>query len=108
MNEKEAEYKKTKGTTYMKRDDFKQLAAQLRVKNQQFKKMKKTLDEIRSELTVLTRTENILKSRADNIEELMANMEKEKGIQGYSKMEDKLEDISKNKEKLDNQKDQTL
>lgn len=70
--------------------------------------MKKTLDEIRQELTVLTRTESILKSRADNIEELMANMEKEKGIQGYSKMEDKLEDISKNKEKLDNQKDQTL
>ena len=33
MNEKESEYKKTKGTTYMKRDDFKQLAAQLRVKN---------------------------------------------------------------------------
>ena len=57
MSEKENEYKKTKGTTYMKRDDFKQLAAQLRVKNQQFKKMKKTLDEIRSELTVLTRTE---------------------------------------------------
>lgn len=40
----------------MKRDDFRQYAANLRVKNNQFKVMKKTLDEIKAEVTVLDRT----------------------------------------------------
>lgn len=33
MQEKEENYSKTKGTKYMKRDDFRQYAANLRVKN---------------------------------------------------------------------------
>lgn len=37
MNDKEAEYTRIKGGKYMKRDDFKQYAANLKVKNAQFK-----------------------------------------------------------------------
>jgi hypothetical protein len=33
--------------------------------------MKKVLGEIKAEVTVLLRTENILKSRADNLDEFM-------------------------------------
>jgi hypothetical protein len=33
--------------------------------------MKKVLTEIKAEVTVLMRTENILKSRADNLDEFM-------------------------------------
>ena len=33
MNDKEAEYARTRGGKYMKRDDFKQYAANLRGKN---------------------------------------------------------------------------
>jgi len=40
----------------MKKDDFRQYAAQLRVKNNEFKTMKKNLEEIRAEVTVLDRT----------------------------------------------------
>lgn len=40
MQDKEAEYARVKGGKYMKRDDFKQYAANLRGKNAQYKKMK--------------------------------------------------------------------
>mmetsp|Transcript_1385 Transcript_1385/g.1826 ORF Transcript_1385/g.1826 Transcript_1385/m.1826 type:complete len:268 (-) Transcript_1385:771-1574(-) len=53
MADKETEYAKTKGGKYMKRDDFRQYAANLRGKNNQYKQMKKVLGEIKSEVTVL-------------------------------------------------------
>jgi len=57
MNDKEAEYSRTRGGKYMKRDDFKQYAANLRGKNATYKQMKKVLTEIKAEVTVLSRTE---------------------------------------------------
>ena len=88
MNDKEAEYAKTRGGKYMKRDDFKQYAANLRGKNAQYKQMKKVLGEIKAEVTVLLRTENILKSRADNLDDFMKGLEKQAGITGYTKVQD--------------------
>lgn len=84
MNDKEDTYAKEKGSKYMKRDDFKQYAANLRVKNNQFKGMKKILDEIKSEVTVLDRTQQILKSRAENVDEVMREIERKQGIAGFS------------------------
>lgn len=46
--------------------------------------MKKSLDEVKSEVTVLDRTKQILKERAGDIDDLMKDMEKKKGISGYS------------------------
>jgi intraflagellar transport protein 81 len=108
MNDKEAEYAKSKGGKYMKRDDFKQYAANLRGKNAQFKQMKKVLGEIKAEVTVLSRTESILMNRADNLEDFMKQLEKQKGISGYTNVQDQLQKVSENKEFLDNRKDQTL
>ena len=53
MSDKETEYARTKGGKYMKRDDFRQYAANLRGKNTQYKQMKKQMSEIKSEVTVL-------------------------------------------------------
>ena len=64
----------------MKRDDFRQYAANLRVKNNQFKEMKKALDEIKSEVTVLDRTKSILKEKAGDVDEFLRDLEKKKGI----------------------------
>lgn len=50
--------------------------------------MKKTLDEIKAEVTVLTRTKQILKDRAGDVDDFLADLEKKKGIQGYSQVED--------------------
>ena len=66
MRDKEETYAKNKGGKYMGRDSFKQYAANLRVKNANFKVMKKVLDEIKAEVVVLKRTEQILKQRTDN------------------------------------------
>lgn len=80
MADKESEYARTKGGKYMKRDDFRQYAANLRGKNTQYKQMKKVLTEIKSEVTVLNRTKKILESRAEDLGEFMKDLEKKQGI----------------------------
>lgn len=62
--------------------------------------MKKVLGEIKAEVNVLSRTENILKSRTENLEDLMKKIEKEKGIVGYSKAEEEIKKISEDHENL--------
>ncbi len=108
LRDKEEQYAKVKGSKYMKRDDFRQYAANLRVKNNQFKSMKKVLDEIKSEVTILDRTKQILKERAGDVDEFLRDLEKKKGIQGYSQVEDQIQGVSELKEKLDNVKSQSL
>lgn len=104
LSEKEAEYARTKGGKYMKRDDFRQYAANLRGKNNEYKQLKKVLQEIKSEVTVLNRTKKLLESRADDLGEFMKNLERSKGIEGYSSIEDKIQGVSNQKEFLDDQK----
>ena len=108
MADKEAQYVKTKGTKYMKRDDFKQYAASLRGKNQKYKKMKKQLEEIRSELAVLSRTEQILKNKADMTDDLMRKLEEQKGIAGYGKIQDDMERVAKDRQEIDKMKEGSL
>lgn len=108
LRDKEEQYEKAKGQKYMKKDDFRQYAANLRVKNNQFKSMKKQLDEIKAEVTVLDRTKQILKEKAGDAEEFLHQLEKSKGIQGYSQVEDQIQGVSELKEKLDNAKSQSM
>jgi len=108
MADKESEYSRAKGGKYMKRDDFRQYAANLRGKNTQYKQMKKVLGEIKSEVTVLTRTRSILESRAEDLGDFMKNLERKQGISGYADIEDKIQGVSNQKELLDNAKDETL
>ena len=108
MHQKEEGYAKQKGSKYMKRDDFRQYAANLRVKNTQYKTIVKQLDEVKSEVSVLFRTQTILKSRAENVDEFMADLEKKKGIVGYSKIDEQIQGVSEVKEQLDNAKSQSL
>jgi hypothetical protein len=42
--------------------------------------MKKALDEIKSEVTVLDRTKAILKEKAGDVDEFLRDLEKKKGI----------------------------
>ncbi len=108
MADKETEYAKTKGGKYMKRDDFRQYAANLRGKNNQYKQMKKVLGEIKSEVTVLQRTKKILQSRAEDLDGFMKDLERQRGIQGYTNIEGEIHGVSNQQEKLNNEKDQTL
>ena len=108
LQDKESEYARTKGGKYMKRDDFRQYASNLRGKNNDYKQLKKVLTEIKSEVTVLNRTKKILESRAEDLGEFMKNLERSKGIEGYANIEDKIQGVSNMKEVLDNQKDLSL
>lgn len=86
MTAKEQEYAKAHGGNYMKRDDFKQFAANLRVKNNQYRQMKKVLGEIKAEVNVLSRTETILKSRTTNLDQFNKSLEQNAGVAGFSKV----------------------
>ena len=70
--------------------------------------MKKELEEIRQELNVLSRTDQILKSRAGDLDSFMKNLERKKGISGYTKVEARMEDVAKAKHDLDLAKDKNL
>lgn len=97
-----------KGTKYMKRDDFRDFAMKLREKNKKYKVMKRELEEIRSELNILSRTEDLLKSRAGDIDDFLRNLERQKGIQGYTDIYSKEVDIAKQKKNLDMAKEKTM
>mmetsp|Transcript_55408 Transcript_55408/g.96848 ORF Transcript_55408/g.96848 Transcript_55408/m.96848 type:complete len:675 (-) Transcript_55408:88-2112(-) len=60
---KEREYEQMKGHKFMKRDEFKNYAASLRDKSAKFKKLKAELSDLRHEVAVLTRTEQILQAK---------------------------------------------
>lgn len=70
--------------------------------------MKKQLDEIKAEVTVLDRTKHILKEKAGDVDDLMKDLEKKKGITGFSAVEDQIQGVSELKEKLDNAKSQSM
>lgn len=56
--------------------------SELQEKTQAYKQLKQTLHASRAELAVLVRTEEILRSRDDNLADLIQNMEQEKGEWG--------------------------
>mmetsp|Transcript_34459 Transcript_34459/g.93387 ORF Transcript_34459/g.93387 Transcript_34459/m.93387 type:complete len:673 (-) Transcript_34459:76-2094(-) len=60
---KEREYEQMKGHKFMKRDEFKNYAASLRDKSAKFKRLKAELGELRHEVAVLLRTEQILHAK---------------------------------------------
>jgi intraflagellar transport protein 81 len=49
-----------------------------------------------------------LKSRAGNVDEFLRDLEKKKGITGYSSVEDQIQGVSELKEQLDNNKSQSM
>ena len=89
----------------MKRDDFKQYAANLRSKNAQYKSTKRLLNEYKNECKVLANTKRILESQAEDLGEFMQNLEKSKGIEGYTGIENQIQGVSSKKEEYDNMKD---
>ena len=70
--------------------------------------MMKQLDEVKAECTVLNRTVQILKSRAGNVDEFMKELEKKRGVHGYTSVEEQIQGVSELKEQLDNNKSASL
>jgi intraflagellar transport protein 81 len=73
-----------------------------------YKRKKAELSEISAEQGILQRTEQILRSRDEHIEEFLAELEKKKGVAGFHTAQDNLEKVSERKEVLDEEKGKTL
>ena len=99
---------KMAGGQRMSNVDFKKYAVNIREKATKYKRYKAKLAVIHSESVVLNRTEAILKSRCDNLEEVMANIERSKGVEGYTSTQNTLEVISNATAALNSTKGKTL
>lgn len=108
IEDKDAVLCEMSGPKFMKREEFKQYATQLRSKTNKYKSLKLELTQLQSESVVLNRTEQILKARDENVSEFMAAREQEKGVAGYQKTEKELAEISQKKTSTDREKGQTL
>lgn len=95
LNMKEREYEQMKGHKFMKRDEFKKYAESLREKSGKFKRLKTELSELRAEVAVVRRTEELLQA-------------KDPTPKGMREAEAKLEKASVEKSKVDSAKGKTL
>ena len=105
---KDQALEKLRGPGYKSKDDFKKYANNLREKTNQYKKMKDELKEIAGEISVLARTEAILKAKKDNVDFELKKIETDKGILGATNLQNKLEEISEKKGEIDEKKGRTL
>jgi intraflagellar transport protein 81 len=108
LEEKESKMSEISGSKFMKRDEFKDYANKLRNKTNVYKQKKQIISEITAETVVLSRTEQILRSRATNMDEFIAKQEAKRGVVGYSDAQNTLESISAAKAQTDAIKGKTL
>lgn len=80
----EAKLSELSGPKFMRRDEFKNYANELRIKTKQYKEMKQELAALRAETVVLQRTEQILRSRDSNLKEYLEQLEAKRGVSGYT------------------------
>ncbi|CAH1781188.1 unnamed protein product [Owenia fusiformis] len=108
IEEKRKTVKDSDGGEVLKGDDFKRYVNKLRGKSTIYKKKRQELAELRAEHGVLTRTEEILKSRDDQINDHLAAIESKKGVSGFRDTKEELEKVSTLKSELDEMKGKTL
>ena len=83
-------------------------AQALRVKKATFEQLKSQLKDIRNEITIVTRTEQLLKGKADDEMKIMMAIEREHGIEGFGEYKEALEQVSSMKQDIDLKKGTTL
>lgn len=83
-------------------------AGKLREKTNEYKALKQQLADIRQETVVLARTEQLLKNRAENLDQFLEDLEARRGVSGYTGVQANLEKVSKAKAQIDSTKGKTL
>ena len=97
------------GATYfLTREEFKKFGAQLREKTHVYKDLKAELSTLRAESVTLHRTEQILRSKVENVDAVLESLEKKRGVLGYRETKDKLERTAEATAEIDVQKEKTL
>lgn len=98
----------TEGGEVLREEEFKKFVAKLRFSNNTYKEKKNALSALKAEYGVLARTEEILKSRDENLQDLLVTLEQKKGVHGYRETQENLEHVSTAKSGLDEQKENVL
>ncbi|KXJ17310.1 intraflagellar transport protein 81 homolog [Exaiptasia diaphana] len=100
--------KDSEGAEVLKGDEFKRYVNKLRGKSTVYKKKRQELAELRAEYGVLSRSEEILKSKYDDLSSHLSTLENKQGVSGYHDTQEELEKVSAVKSDLDEQKGKTL
>nr|XP_054771466.1 intraflagellar transport protein 81 homolog [Lytechinus pictus]XP_054771500.1 intraflagellar transport protein 81 homolog isoform X1 [Lytechinus pictus] len=108
LTEKRESAKNLEGEEVLKGDEFKRYVNKLRGKSTDYKRKRQELAELRAELGVLSRTEEILKQRDEQIQHRLSKLEAKKGVAGYHDTQEELEKVSTIKSELDDVKGRTL
>jgi chromosome segregation ATPase len=69
------------GKGKMRKQDLKEYGAIVKKKIDEYKKMREELSQLRGELVVLQRTEQLLKGRDKNLDDFLSELERKKGIE---------------------------
>ncbi len=108
LQEKREQLKEFDGGEILREEEFKRYVAKLRIINNAYKKKKAELGALKAECGVVTRTEEVLRSRDENVEELVKIIEEKKGVHGYKQTQNAIEVVSVAKNELDEQKSEIL
>lgn len=107
-NELIEELKSFEGKKVPTKEEFELFKVEVMNTANKCRDMKQELSNIKGEIAILNRTEDILKSRDSNLEELVKDLEKKLGIIGFRDVQKDLEDVSAAKGSIDEMKGQTL
>jgi len=108
IDERKEKLKDSDGVQMLKGDEFKRYVNKLRGISNIYKKKRQELSELQAEVGVLSRTEEILKSRDTNSQAFLSNLEAKHGVSGFHNAQEQLEKVSTMKGELDEKKGKTL
>lgn len=108
LDKKRKELDEMGGLALVDEDEFKKSVARMRKIGNEYKAKKMELSKLRAEFGVLSRTEEILKSRDENVGELLKFLEERQGVTGYRDTQETLVKVSTLKSGIDEMKEETL
>jgi len=110
LDEKESELRAQgkSGSSKLGKRDLKKYGAIVREKIEKYKKMREELAGLRAELVVLQRTELILKGRHKNLDEFLAEVERQRGVEGYRETQRQMIEMTEKAAEVDSLKGSTL
>lgn len=108
MKDKQDQLKEFSGEHVLRGEEFKRYVNKLRGKSSVYKMKRAELSELRAEFGVLSRTEEILKSKEAQIDDQLGEMEAKMGVSGFRDTQENMEMVSSEKAEIDERKGQTL
>ncbi|CAF0787421.1 unnamed protein product [Didymodactylos carnosus] len=89
-------------------EEFQRYVNMLRSKSNTYKKKRQEISEMTAELSLLKRTEEILKEQVEKMKSSMTIEERKKGVEGYFSAYERLEEVSTMKAEQDELKGKSL